>query len=190
MLTLFQSQNIATRVQRSLRTMHLSLLLVAAALLTHSSAFADDPLGFEISYELREAERKAIIFKNLKLSKQESDKFWPLYDEYRAETKEQARKNMSLLQRFSKSFQHMPDEEAESIINQALANQLEDLEEKQKHFKKVEEVLSGASLFRYFQIDQRADAVMINNVTRQIPLIPLESLHAEKIGSKMSLSQL
>lgn len=155
-------------------------VVAAALMLTAYSVLAADPKGFEVSYDLREAERKAIVYKNLNLTEQESEKFWPLYDKYRADTKEQAKKMMLLLERLSKNFNSMTAEEAESIVNEALGNELEAMEGKSKHFKKVESVLTGASLFRYFQIDQRADAVMKNNITRQIPLVPLDSMHSDK----------
>ena len=74
------------------------LNLVIAAPFSHAQ---DRVTGFEVSYEIREAKRKAVISENLVLTEVEAQKFWPIYDAYRAKIKAKERALIELLQPFA-----------------------------------------------------------------------------------------
>ena len=99
----------------------LSFQAPAALADTHSKAKPDLNTQFEVQHNIREAERRAIVATNLQLSTEESEKFWPLYDEYRSRVKDQEKAGQNLLLRIAKTFGNVPEDQAQSMVSEALS---------------------------------------------------------------------
>ena len=134
----------------------------------------DANTAFEVQHDIREAERRAIVASNLRLSEDESTKFWPIYDAYRNKVKDQEKAGFGLLQRIAKTFGNVPQDEAVAMVTQALDIESTVQNIRNEHLLELQNIIEGTKLFRYFQIDARLNAIFKFQLTKKIPLLPVQ----------------
>ena len=62
------------------------------------------------------SQKKQIIAANMKLPEKEAEKFWPLYDQYTAETMKINDTKYSLIQNYAKNYGQMTEQQAEEYV--------------------------------------------------------------------------
>jgi len=129
---------------------------------------------FEMSYELREVKRKAVITENLVLTEAEAQKFWPIYNAYRAKIKDKAKALIVLLKPFAGDMSGISNEKSKSIVKRALDMEIgyQNLNSKYISDLQSKSILSGIKLLRYYQIELRLNAIFKDGLTETVPLVP------------------
>jgi len=143
-------------------------LFAAAQTNEEFSAMNDN---IEMVRSMAELERKAVITKGLQLSGEESTKFWPLYDEYTAEKKRINDKMVKIITDYAAHYENLSDELATSLVSDYMKVQDDLLKNRKKYLKKFKRVLEPKTLARFYQIENKLDAVANLNMARGIPLI-------------------
>ena len=136
----------------------------------------DRHTGFEASYDLREVKRKAVIAENLVLTEAEAQKFWPIYNAYRAKIKDKAKALIELLQPFAGDMSGISNEKSKSIVKRALDMEIgyQNLNNKYILDLQSKSILSGTKLLRYYQIELRLNAIFKDGLTETVPLVPVK----------------
>lgn len=119
---------------------HLLILFVLLSPAQHAVAQEDElpPLSEERMKEIK-AQKTAYLTTKMELSPEESQKFWPVYNQYDKEI-EAVRKDRRDARRAVKQDADITDAEADAIIEKELANQQRELDIRKKYsaeFKKV-----------------------------------------------------
>lgn len=96
----------------------------------------DDELPAGQSGERIQAMRVAFITERLKLTPEESQKFWPLYNEYEAEQKKIRQKY-----KFNQNFATMTDAEAEQMLNGSLEMEQQLLNVKKDYVQRMRKAI-------------------------------------------------
>ena|SRR5882757_9291294 len=117
------------------------------------------------------SDRKALVAKAMKLSDDEGQAFWPVYDEYASELTKISDRTVTLITEFADNYRDLPDAEALRMITDSLSIEREKLAVKQRYTQRFAAVLSGKKVARFFQVDRRLDAVVLLNVTQAISLV-------------------
>ncbi len=130
----------------------------------------DSRTTFEVSHQMREAERRAIVAMNLQLDAAEAEKFWPLYDAYRAKTKDAEKTRDSLIRELGESLTDMSNETADHMVSRALDLEVNNQKNKRSYISSLKAVLDGPKYFRYYQIETKLDAIFTYSWTKNIPL--------------------
>ncbi len=118
-----------------------------------------------------QANRQVIVANALKLSAQESEKFWPLYREFQAELGKGTDRMASLIVEFTEAYPNQSADEAEGQIEELLKIQTAQLKVKQKYLSKFKKILPLIKVARYYQLENKLDAVINLELARTIPLI-------------------
>jgi polyhydroxyalkanoate synthesis regulator phasin len=105
------------------------------------------------------------------LTNSEAAQFWPLYDRYRAEREKLGDRKVRLITDFLAKRDSMSEEDAENLIDEAMSIDNDKNEVKEKYVAKMMKVLSARTVARFFQIDQKLDAVVDMELAARIPLI-------------------
>ncbi len=104
------------------------------------------------------------------LTASESEVFWPLYREYRGERNTMSDRRINLLRKFRDNFDGMDDAQS----SETLANwmKLEDDIQKlrKKYLKKFEKAIGGRTSLRYFQLENKLDAIIAYDLAQVVPL--------------------
>ena len=146
------------------------VLLLSAGLV--QSAFAqtgEDSL--QVARSAVQTERMEIIAANLGLGESESTVFWPLYREYRGALDRANDRRADLLKRFFASHETLTDGEAISLLNEHLAWEKEVLKIRSDYAKKMNKALPGKIVARFFQIENKMDAIVEYEMANEIPLV-------------------
>jgi hypothetical protein len=123
-------------------------------------------LRAEVGQDRREVVKKAML-----LTPSEAATFWPLYDQYRADIREQDDRRVRLITDFAANQTSMSETEAARLTKEALSIEEDKIGEKQSYVKKMSKVLSARTVARFFQIDAKLDAVVNAELAARIPLV-------------------
>lgn len=161
-----------------MRNTILSLLAFATlAPLTSSSAQQSaaepDPVtaALEIGRSILDAERQAVIAEALPLTREEGEKFWPLYREYHTEADKIMGRRLELIRAFTENFENVTDAFAEDLIKGVLKNDEAETQLKQKYFRRFQKVLPSTKLLLYYQLENKIDTHVRARFVEQIPLL-------------------
>jgi hypothetical protein len=120
---------------------------------------------------LTEAQRQATMAANVIMSKDEGDKFWPVYRDYRAEVAKSNDERIALMKDLAENFGSLTDAKAKSITNGWLSNERQRIALKSKYVVKFEKVLSAVKAARVLQIENKLDAIVDAGLAQTIPLV-------------------
>jgi hypothetical protein len=165
------------------RFLSTAIVGIASALLTTSPALADParsivnekfsdfaPAIAELRQEAGQ-DRRAIVRANMLLTETESARFWPLYDQYRAERRKIGDRRVRLITDFLAAENAMTEDQARTLANESFAILKDTAELKTKWYKKMTKELSERTVARFFHIDEKLDAAADIALAANIPLI-------------------
>ena len=116
-------------------------------------------------------DRRNIVRANMLLTETEGARFWPLYDDYRAERKKIGDRKVRLITDFLAQKNSMSEDEARVLANEDFAIEKDTSELKTKWYKKMTKELSERTVARFFHIDEKLDAAADLALAANIPLI-------------------
>ncbi len=116
-------------------------------------------------------DRRAIVKANMLLTNSEAARFWPIYDEYRAEMNKIGDRRVKLITDYAANRNSMSEEQGNRLLKEALDIEKEKLGAKESYVKKFQKELSARTTARFFQIDQKLDAAVDAALAARIPLI-------------------
>jgi len=163
-----------------------SLLLIAAAALCSlipamsraddappivNEKFADLEPGIEMLRSEVGQDRRDVVASAMLLTASEGQIFWPLYDQYRAEQHKLGDRKVKLITDFIANRSTMSEEQAEKLTKDALAIEKKKTAIKADYVGKMSKVLSARTVARFFQIDNKLDAVVDAALAGRVPLI-------------------
>ena len=148
------------------------ILLITAVLLvsglTHAQGIDD---YIEIARDVLNTEKKAAVAQAMQLSDAESTPFWELYNEYNLEANRVHNQRIGLIKDFAKNYENLSDEKADELWMGMLSYQQELLKLKKAYYKKLKKIISPGDAARYFQIENKIEALINANLAAEIPLI-------------------
>jgi hypothetical protein len=120
------------------------------------------------------ADRQAVVAANLPLTEGEARAFWPVYKEYRGEAEKVGARLVALIAAYAANFSTMTDTKAESFFNDSLAIERDRLAVREKYVPRIKAVLPITKAARFFQIENKLDAIVNVTVASEIPLVPVK----------------
>jgi len=153
---------------------------VTALLVLLSAALAQPVFGaqeisvdqqIQMARSLTEAQRQATMAANLVLTDEESQKFWPIYRDYRNEVGALNDKMVALIRDFADNFDDLSDAKAKSITHTYLQIEKQRIDVKAKYVDRYEKVLSPVQTARVLQIENKLDALVQAGLAKSIPLV-------------------
>jgi hypothetical protein len=117
------------------------------------------------------AERKILVMKEMNLTAEESENFWPLYEEYRNEMRIVGDVRVRIITDYAANYTTMTNELAEELLD----DHVEYMDQKQKltrkYIKNFRAILPEIKVTRYFQLEHKLDAVVDFELAARIPLM-------------------
>ena len=156
-------------------------LLLAAALILSGSATilrAAAPAGEQpadtnltILLDAIRANRKAMVAVNLQLTDAEAAEFWPVYDRYQKEINAVGDRLVALIADYTASFSDMSNDKAMKIVEDYLAIQADQVKVRRSYLDEFAKSLPGRKVARFYQIENKMDAVIRYELASKIPVI-------------------
>jgi hypothetical protein len=125
-----------------------------------------------LTREIIQIKRKAIVALNMELTDDESNAFWPVYDEYWVEMKKLGDREVALISDFAKNYvyESMTNQKAKEMHQEWMSIKKHTVKLQEKYAKKFRKVLPEKKVLRYFQIENKLDLIIDSEVSTAIPL--------------------
>ena len=151
----------------------LLLSLSSAAVSRGAEAGAADPAQTRqgILLDSIRANRKAFIAVNLELSAEEAEKFWPLYDRYQKEQNAIGDRIAAIVGDYTASFSDLSNDKAVKLMEDYLAAEAERVQVRRAYLPDFAKLLSGRTVARFYQIENKLDAVLRYDLAATIPVV-------------------
>jgi hypothetical protein len=117
-----------------------------------------------------QTDKKAVYAANLGLVGSESEKFWPIYDEYEAKQKKLYDRWLANVNNFAEKYDTLTDADATAVLKEKMAIEKDSADLKQAYTRKIAKVLPPKKALRYAQLETRLEILMRRNAYSLIPL--------------------
>jgi hypothetical protein len=148
------------------------MCMVMVALMC-SFVSAQDKLSdnMQILGEKIKADKKLIVAENMQLSEAEAKKFWPIYDQYQNEIFILRMRSLDLIGSYAGSYDSMTNANAKKLLDEYLT--IEKLRQKvrETYLPKFRKVLPEIKVARFYQIENKINAIVNYELAKQIPLL-------------------
>jgi hypothetical protein len=144
-----------------------ALLFAAAPGLAGEAAKAD----LDILRDTIRANKKAFVAANLNLTDDEAKQFWPVYDRYQAELKGVNDRLLKTVEDYTAGFRDLSDEKAKQLVDDYLTEETDRAKVRRSYADEIGKALPGRKVARFYQIENKMDAVMRYDLAAEIPVI-------------------
>jgi hypothetical protein len=127
--------------------------------------------NMQLVREKIQTDKKLFIAQNMNLTESEAKVFWPVYENYQKNLAKLVDKTVKLVENYAANYQTMTEEAAKELINGYLAIEGERVTLMQSFLPKFRKVLPEKKVARYYQLENKIDAVVNYGLARQIPLV-------------------
>ena len=137
------------------------------------SALAQDTPAdnMEIVKDKVRVDKKLFIATNMELTESEAKAFWPVYEVYQAELGKLRDRDSNLIDEFAANFGTMSDDVAKNLLEDSLSIDSGYLKLRQSYLAKFRDVLPDTKVARYYQLENKIEAVLEYEQAKRIPLI-------------------
>lgn len=167
----------------------LSLVLITLAFSTLAPAFAvaqtpavtpastpahdDDDITSEVALSRAaiQVRRQALVTAAMDLDGKEAEAFWPLYRDYRNEMAKVGDRLVKLINDYADVYDTISDEQAGKMLDEYLSIQRATGEVKAAFVPKFRQIIPARKVARFFQVDNKLDAVINSQLAAGIPLV-------------------
>ena len=118
-----------------------------------------------------QADKKLFVADNMQLTEAEAKMFWPVYDSFQKEQIKLVDRTQKLINDYAKNYQTMTDATAKKLIDDMMAIENDRLKLKKDYLPKFRKVLSDKRVARYYQLENKAFAVVNYDMAKVIPLV-------------------
>jgi len=148
----------------------LSGLLTARPAQAQAGQTANGPDQLELSRANIQNRRQEIVQQIMELTPAESDKFWPVYRDYRNEIARVSDQRVELIEKFVKQAGTMSDEQSEKLLHQWFSLREQQISVQKKYAEKFRQTLPGAKVVRFYQTENLLDTIVSANLQASMPM--------------------
>ncbi len=145
-------------------------LVVILASATGRAGEADDA-NLDILRSTIRANKKALVAANLTLGDDEAKAFWPLYDRYQKDLTGVNDRLVALIKDYTSHYTDLTDEHALELTEQYQGVEQDRLKVRREYLPQFAKVLPGRKVARFFQIENKMDAVIRYDLAEEIPVV-------------------
>ncbi|PWT89710.1 MAG: hypothetical protein C5B55_10890 [Blastocatellia bacterium] len=115
--------------------------------------------------------KKQIVAANMQLTEAESTKFWPVYDQYTAETTKLYDTRYGVIKDYAANFGSLTDAQAQSLAKRSNEVDAAVVQLRNKYLPLFDNVIGGKKTALFFQIDRRLALMIDLQLASEIPLV-------------------
>jgi hypothetical protein len=117
------------------------------------------------------SDKKQIIAANLQLTDAESQKFWPVYDQYTAELTKINDAKVAAIKDYAANYSTLTDDKALALTRQIIGIEESVGQLRLKYVPIFSKVISGKKTALFFQLDRRLTMLVDLQVASEVPLV-------------------
>jgi len=114
--------------------------------------------------------RQAIIAEAMTLTEDESLAFWPAYRDYRVDMARLGDRLVKVITEFVSAGAALNDEQSNRLLDEYMDIKAKEVSVKKKHVGIFRKILPAPKVTRFFQLENKLDAVVNYDLAASIPL--------------------
>jgi len=127
--------------------------------------------NLDILLDTIRANKKALVAANLTLSDEEAGRFWPLYDKYQTDLTAVQDRGVKVIQDYTASYHDLSNEKAMKLADDWLSAEGDRVKVRRDYLPQFAQVLPGKKVVRFYQIENKMDAVVRYDLAASIPVV-------------------
>lgn len=149
----------------------LSMLIAGTGTAQVNDTFAELAPGIEMARAVAATDRKMLLSQEMQLTLQEAEAFWPLHAEYQASIKKVHDLRIKVITDYAAAYPDVTNEQADELLSDWFKHRKNLVKAKKKYVKRFQRILPGTKVMRFYQIDNKLDAIFNFKLAADIPLI-------------------
>jgi len=117
------------------------------------------------------ADKKLLVAENMQLTETEAKAFWPVYGRYQDELFLLRARTAKMITDYAAAYDQMSSDTAKRLLDESLRIEALGLKLRQAYLPKFRSVLPEVKVVRYYQIENKIQAVLVYEVSANIPLM-------------------
>ena len=147
-------------------------LVVTAPFATAQDKPQDKPAdNMQIVLQAIRADKKLLVAENMQLTEAEAKTFWPVYESYQQELFLLRARTMKLVRDYADGYDQMTNDTAKKLLDEYVTIEALGLKLRQAYLPKFRKALPEVKVARYFQIENKIQAVLVYELAANIPLV-------------------
>ena len=146
------------------------LLWQPSALAQVNEKFADMSDEIAAARSVAQSDRKTVVDGAMDLTNEQSTAFWPVYNAYRADVTKITDKLVKIVTDYAAQRDTLSDAQAEAMVHDYLKFEEELLHLRKAYVKKFGAALPMTKVARFYQIENKLDALQRVGLASAIPL--------------------
>ena len=127
--------------------------------------------NMQIVIEKIRADKKLFVAANMQMTEAEAKSFWPLYKQYQDELFLLRTRTVQLIKDYADAYETMTNNTAKKLLNEYVAIESLGPKLRQAYLPKFRNVLPEVKVVRYYQIENKINAVLMYELAGNIPLM-------------------
>ena len=149
----------------------IALATLAAGIALTAPAAAQVRSEIELTRQQIQTERQALVTAGMELTDEQANAFWPVYREYRSELAPIGDRQVKLIMGYADKYGSVTDEYAQRMLDEHLNIQQAKLEIQRKYVPRFLQVLPAVKVARFYQLENKLDAVVNYDLAMSIPVL-------------------
>lgn len=116
-------------------------------------------------------EKRKIVTDFMKLSKEEADVFWPIYDAYQTEAKKLGEERINTIADYTNNVDNLTNEKADEIAKAILKNNASVDKLQSKYYNKFKKAISAVRAAQFMQLDVYLQTMIRAELQSSLPMI-------------------
>ena len=153
------------------------LIVLMMVFVLSSVSFAQTDKNYDSSADIEllktdlKAQKISLVKDGMELTKEEGEKFWPIYNEYQEEVGKLIDLKVKLIRDYAEHYEKMTNKKAEDLLDEAIDIDEKSAKLQKKYIKKIKKVLPAKKVVRFYQLDNRITMLLQLQTSSNIPLI-------------------
>ena len=160
-------------VVKSRVAMVLAILAMVMAMVVPGIAQDKPADNMQLVLEKIRADKKLLIAENMQLTEAEAKGFWPVYDQYQDELFLLRVRTVKLIGDYVDAYEKMTNDKAKELLDELMVIETLGSKLRQAYLPKFRKVLPEVKVVRYYQIENKIQAVLMYELGRNIPLVKI-----------------
>ena len=127
--------------------------------------------NMQLVLEKVRADKKLLVADNMELTESEAKNFWPVYERYQDELFLLRARTVKLIKDYADAYEKMTNETAKKLLDEYITIETLGPKLRQAYLPKFRSVLPEIKVARYYQIENKIQAVLMYDLAANIPLV-------------------
>ena len=131
--------------------------------------------NMQILVDKLKADKKLLVSENMQLTEAEAKAFWPVYEKYQSELFLLRARTGKLIQDYAAAYDTMTNATAKRLLDESMMIETLRMKLNKDYLPKFRKVLPDKKVVRYYQIENKINALLYYEIAKKIPLLKTEN---------------